>query len=125
MHVLSVKLTPSILEFADLGWIQGAILAGGSIKTPLMMVGIVCSTRKCPRGKVAAEFANTGPVHQASSSAWRVGAAAESRARSIVSTGIVRRPIARPRIGDARVYRDPVRLPSFAAIIGERLLEAA
>jgi hypothetical protein len=40
-HVLGVKLTPSIPEFADLWWIRGAILAGGPIETPLMSVGIV------------------------------------------------------------------------------------
>jgi len=40
-HVLGVKLTPSILEFTDLGRIQDAILAVGPIKAPLTSLGIV------------------------------------------------------------------------------------
>ena len=39
--ILSEELAASILEFADLGWIQDAILAVGPIEAPLVGLGIV------------------------------------------------------------------------------------
>ncbi len=39
--VLAEKLTASILELADLGWVDGAVLAVGPIEAPLVGLGIV------------------------------------------------------------------------------------
>src|SRR5579864_2708433 len=45
-RVLGEKLTPSILEFADLGWVKDAILAIGPIESPLVGLRVVQTQRQ-------------------------------------------------------------------------------